>query len=729
MVVVRRGFGLISCVLVIALVVSQAGIASGAAAAIAVRPDGGEDKAITEVLGKQPAQAVLPASLAPCAIPGAVDLPSSPAVGALDAATHAVDVYRIALPADTRLACTLTGDSALDADVYVFSGDATVVDPAVALAGSVGDEFPKTVVFDVPDALGAGDYYVAVRAAAGAGSYQLAWSTCAMPGSADDDVPGSALSASEGSVVDSLAWPCDTFDVFAIDVAAGQRLEASVTGPSGADFDLLVYAPGTSSVYGTLPVAGSAGPGSSEAQMHDVFAGEGGTYYLAVRSVRGSGAYTLTWKVSSVPAGTWEDFDAASALIGATGSQLGTLDRETDANDVFKVVLLAGQRLTVTLNGGASTDFDLYLHAPDKSHVVAYSNDSAYPDRIVHDATADGEYFLEVRAFSGAGGYQIEWSIGTTPVFVGAARDAGADRYLTAIEVSRKTFPDGSARAVVLASGEAFPDALCASGLAGCLRSPVLLTRASSLPSAVLLEIGRLGATKVYIVGGPGAVSDGVKKSLQDAGLTVERVYGSDRYATARAVADKVRVLAGASFAKTAFLVRGDDYADALSASAAAYALRVPIVLTRTSALSPAAQTAITGNGIETVYIVGGTGVVSDDVKTEVSGLVGGPVIRLSGTDRYATAVEVSRYALRYYWLESDTVFLARGDAFPDALGGGAAAGAKAAALLLTRPTVLSDPTRDHLAGHKGEITAVRIIGGVGAVSDDVKTAVENVLK
>jgi putative cell wall-binding protein len=381
------------------------------------------------------------------------------------------------------------------------------------------------------------------------------------------------------------------------------------------------------------------------------------------------------------------------------------------------------------LDGSAGTDFDLYLHAPDKSRVHAYSNDSSYPESVVFDAKSDGVFFIEVRAFSGSGAYRLDWSIEATPVFTGARRDWGRDRYLTAVAVSRSAFATGSASSVVLASGEDFPDALCASPLAGCLGSPVLLTKRTSMPADVLGEIERVGARKVYVVGGPGAVSESVAKALKSAGLAVERVYGPDRYATAKAVAAKVRSLSGTSFCRQVFLVRGDESADALSASAAAYALRSPIVLTRTSVLHPATREAITGNAIRSVYIVGGGGAVSDTVMHEVAALVSGPVVRLSGSDRYATASAVAAYSVRYYWLEPDSAYVARGDQFADALGGGAAAGKRQAVLVLTKPTVLSAPARDYLATRKGEINSVRIVGGTGAIAESVRREIEGLLR
>ncbi|MCX8007349.1 MAG: cell wall-binding repeat-containing protein [Coriobacteriia bacterium] len=120
---------------------------------------------------------------------------------------------------------------------------------------------------------------------------------------------------------------------------------------------------------------------------------------------------------------------------------------------------------------------------------------------------------------------------------------------------------------------------------------------------------------------------------------------------------------------------------------------------------------------------------MSDGAVSEVQKLVLRPVVRLAGQDRYATAASVATHAVRCYWLDTAQVLVATGARFPDALGGGAAAGKRGCVMVLTRSTVLPVATRDYLARNKASIVAVRILGGVDAVSQDVKSAIESVLK
>ncbi|TLM69146.1 MAG: cell wall-binding repeat-containing protein [Actinobacteria bacterium] len=193
----------------------------------------------------------------------------------------------------------------------------------------------------------------------------------------------------------------------------------------------------------------------------------------------------------------------------------------------------------------------------------------------------------------------------------GVGREAGATRYDTAVAVSQATWASGECTNVVLATGEGFPDALAASGLAGTVRGPLLLTRGASLTSAVATELVRLGAEKVWIAGGEGAVSASVAASVAALGCEVERVAGADRYGTSAAIASRVAQLRGVGFAGTAFLARGDQFPDALAVSPAAYAKGFPVLLTRTAALPADTAAAVTSLGIGDVVVVGGTGAVS----------------------------------------------------------------------------------------------------------------------
>ncbi|NMH67552.1 hypothetical protein HF072_01890 [Bacillus sp. RO3] len=94
-------------------------------------------------------------------------------------------------------------------------------------------------------------------------------------------------------------------------------------------------------------------------------------------------------------------------------------------------------------------------------------------------------------------------------------------------------------------------------------------------------------------------------------------------------------------------------------------------------------------------------------------------VTRLTGDTRYETAVEISKNG----WETSDTVILARGDSFPDALAGAPLAYKHDAPILLTEKGSLNAATKEEIIrlGAKNVI----ILGGKGAVSQYVEYQLE----
>jgi putative cell wall-binding protein len=293
-------------------------------------------------------------------------------------------------------------------------------------------------------------------------------------------------------------------------------------------------------------------------------------------------------------------------------------------------------------------------------------------------------------------------------------------RYTTAIEVSKGVFPDCSCDTVVLATGTSFPDALSASGLAGAYECPLLLV--GSQLDEVITELNRLNASTVVIVGGTGAVSQDIEDVLDDT-FTVDRIQGVNRYETSALVAERIEDLVGAD---VAFIVRGDNFADALAVSPFAYSQRMPVLLTASTALSGRTATALSDLDIEEAVIAGGEGAVVPGVKTTVDSILvangGSESSRWWGADRYATARDVAEKGILAGWGTPGVVGLATGTNFPDALGGGAACGYHGGVLLLTTPSSLSSQAEGFLSANSGFVGEVRLSGGTGALADQVMT-------
>lgn len=294
-------------------------------------------------------------------------------------------------------------------------------------------------------------------------------------------------------------------------------------------------------------------------------------------------------------------------------------------------------------------------------------------------------------------------------------RLGGRDRYSVAVRTSQQTFP--AATSAIVVSGEGFADAMAASSLAGIRNAPILLTRPGALPAAVAEELRRLGVRRVVVVGGTRSVAPAVVSAISSMGIGVARLGGADRYETAALVARQVAAEKGASFGGEYLLVRGDVYTDALSVSPVAYAAMRPVLLTRPGALPGATAAVLSGVSTRGVTVVGGTASVSPAVAA-ASGRAGRcAVARVSGPDRYATAVAVADWACARGFLGSDTVGVATGLNFPDALAGGAAMGARRGVLLMTAPGALNAATAAFVGGHAGASTEAFVFGGESSVA------------
>ncbi|MDG5471568.1 cell wall-binding repeat-containing protein [Jeotgalibacillus sp. ET6] len=294
--------------------------------------------------------------------------------------------------------------------------------------------------------------------------------------------------------------------------------------------------------------------------------------------------------------------------------------------------------------------------------------------------------------------YELSITRNDSELFV--ERISGKNRYETAVELSQTEWD--SADTVILARGDNYADALAGVPLTSMYDGPLLLSRTAALPSSTLDEIKRLGAKKVVVLGGEGAVSAEVVTTLKNQGITVERLSGKDRYETAAKVAEK--------FGKSskAVVVNGQNFPDALSVASYAASQNTPILLTKSSSLPKATKDALAKLETNRTFVVGGFGVVSDEVMGQVP-----DAHRISGKDRYATSLEVAKF----FGQDSDTVYVATGRDFADALSGSAVAAKSGSGLYLVGSSV-SDDLGEHLK--KEKINYAKVIGGKTIVSDDI---------
>jgi len=343
-------------------------------------------------------------------------------------------------------------------------------------------------------------------------------------------------------------------------------------------------------------------------------------------------------------------------------------------------------------------------------------------------------------------GYSDQVTIGGNLPPVGE-RIAGATRYDTAVELSERGWPNGvspDTEAVVLATGSNYPDALAAAPLAGKLDAPVLLVPSSELTSKLRTELQRLYAgrtyAKLYVVGGEGAVSNKVvedaTRTLKNVGVEsgVTRLAGANRWETAAKIAQAVGAPSENSrFNKTAFIVSGQNYPDALAIGALAANEQVPILLVTKTEVPYAAQAMLKELGVQHSTILGGTGVVGTGVESwlesngyRVGGVPDGSSnvdTRLGGATRYDTALQAVGYSVAMGGFDDGTLYFATGANWPDALALASVAGKNANPLVLINGGEIGSSTQvaDYLCGKSTENPSARFVGGEGAISDYVR--------
>lgn len=575
---------------------------------------------------------------------------------------------------------------------------------------------------------------------------------------ADSDIPGAiTLYGTSGTRVATLNASGDADDVYKVTLAAGDVLLATIKGPSRTQFDLWLYAPTATSIHTSSPVWFSnaedvnfaypieleigverpleqAAYGKNEG---DIF--PAGTYYLDCWAGAGSGAYTLTWQIIR-----FADVNPANNDIpGATAArpQYEWVSDLWDADDVFAITLAEGDQLDVSLVGGdANLLADAFLFRPTAGSVMtdyftAWTplDSGSYPATFsyVVPKGGGGTYYVDIVALLWSGPYSFQYAVTPDPAIV---RLAGASRFDTAQVITRSSFP--TATVGVIATGMGYADALSAAGLAGAYDAPLLLVGQNTLPDAAVFEMLSLGVTKVYIVGGTGAISSNVERTLSGTlpwlggylSFTTERIAGANRYDTAAKVAEKVIAKTGAT---SGFLVRGDGFADALAVSPLAYTQGMPILLTQPRSLDVYAHAVIENRNLTSVYIAGGAGAVSAATEAKVRSLNGGAtsVTRAAGINRYDTAWKVANLGVSKGWNNFGFVAVATGANFPDALSGGVGAGNWGGVLLLTTPTRLSGECATAIREHLAQDPKVAVLGGPGAVSAGVYTSLKAIVQ
>ncbi|OLS02617.1 cell wall-binding repeat-containing protein [Tissierella creatinophila] len=299
----------------------------------------------------------------------------------------------------------------------------------------------------------------------------------------------------------------------------------------------------------------------------------------------------------------------------------------------------------------------------------------------------------------------------TAPV---VKRIGGNNRVLTSVNVSKNSFKTSDTVILVGYNGEI--DALGGTLLASRLNAPILMTAKDSLTDQTKLEIQRLGARNIVILGGEGAVSKDVVKSLD--AYSVERIDGYDREDTAIKIAKKA---VGENVDEVFLSLGYDVYADALAIGPITAKLNKPLLLSKKMSISDSTEDALRDLKVKKVTIVGGMAVVPKSIEEKLKSM---DIIvdRIYGNNREETSIKIAEEYLK----DPSEVILANGYVFPDSVIGGYFAYKKNAPIILTRKDKLVDSTFRYIDKTKKD---VHILGLYNAVGDGVERYLNVILK
>ena len=310
-------------------------------------------------------------------------------------------------------------------------------------------------------------------------------------------------------------------------------------------------------------------------------------------------------------------------------------------------------------------------------------------------------------------------------------RIAGDYANETSALISREAFT--SSDWVVLARDDDFADALGATGVAGVLDCPIILTDRMALSDAAADEISRLGAKNCYIIGGTGAMKTQLETDLKGVGVTfVDRLWGDNSYDTSLACARKVVELGGKP--DEAIIAMSTNFQDALSMSSYAYKYKVPVILqtwgtyASDRGFTPEAQQWLQGKKL---VVAGGAGAISNESVSPYT-----VTVRLWGDSGYDTSQAIAEWMVGNGFLSPDSIVIACGAQLPkgtDALAGAALGGKLGAPMLLaTTNTAMEEANTTtidgFLAANAGHVRNAYVLGGAYVMPEALYNRIKSVI-
>lgn len=284
-------------------------------------------------------------------------------------------------------------------------------------------------------------------------------------------------------------------------------------------------------------------------------------------------------------------------LVGGTRYETAieaadALKKSLDVDKFENIIVADGSNYPDALTGS-------YLAKVKKAPILLVNDSSALlvKDYIRRNLKSGGAVYI----LGGTGTVSGSFEKSLKNADLSVKRLAGQTRYDTNISVLKEAGVKKSD--LLIRSGNGFADSLSASA-AGL---PILLVdkNVSAVQKAYLDGIS---IDKLYIIGGTGAVNAFVEKTMKQYG-SVERLAGSTRYDTSKAVAQKFFK----GKADAAVIAYGQNFPDGLAGGPLAMSLNAPLLLAENNAYSQAAAFVKT-EGIQKGVVLGGPSLILNQV-------------------------------------------------------------------------------------------------------------------
>ena len=312
---------------------------------------------------------------------------------------------------------------------------------------------------------------------------------------------------------------------------------------------------------------------------------------------------------------------------------------------------------------------------------------------------------LVKRTRAGYGQVYYNKYAGSTPapvVTVNTRRLYGETRYNTGFVIANQFKADAKLnkfKAIIVACGTDFPDALSASYLSKVVNSPVLLWRekeTSRIQNYIRQNVASGG--RIFLLGGTGILSDSIKEGMDD--YKFFRLQGETRYETNISILKTSGVKSG-----EILVVDGSNYQNALVAAATGN----PVLMVKGNSLRRSQIDFVKSLAAPKFTIIGNNASVSAGIESALSSY--GSVTRIAAR----TSDEISVQVAKKYFSSPTEVTLAINNNFPDALCGGPLCIVDKTPIMLVN-TGNCSKTKEYVKSLN--LKRVTVLGGPSVVSD-----------